>query len=189
MALLLANGSMSSSTSGEGDIRKNLLQADLIECMVALPSQLFTNAQIPACIWFMTKSKKAQDDVRDRSGETLFIDARNLGYMETRVLRDFAGEDIAKIVDAFRNWKRGVDYEDEPGFCKSAMLEEIGKHGYVLMPGPYVGVPEEEDHGEPFADKIQCLTTELAAQFDEAERLQENITRSMNGLGFLLHSD
>jgi len=185
MALLLANGSMSSTISGEGDIRKNLLQADLVECMVALPSQLFTNAQIPACIWFLTKNKKAQDDVRDRSGETLFIDARDLGYMKTRVLRDFAAEDIAKIVDAFRNWKLGADYEDEAGFCKSAMLEEIAKHDYVLTPGRYVGAPEEEDDGEPFAEKMQRLTAELSEQFAQSAEFEQAIRTNLASLGFL----
>ena len=138
MALLLANGSMSSNTSGEGGIRKALLEADLVECMVALPGQLFTNTQIPACIWFLTKNKKPRAGFVDRTGKVLFIDARNLGYMKDRVLRDFTPEDTEKIAGTFQKWKRDDGYEDEAGFCKSASLEEIAKHDYVLtllLPG------------------------------------------------------
>ena len=118
MGLLLANGSMSSNTGGEGEIRKRLLEENQVECMVALPGQLFTNTQIPACIWFLTKNKKARNGCRDRSGEVLFIDARNLGYMKDRVLRDFTPDDIRKIADTFHNWKAGDGYEDVAGFCK-----------------------------------------------------------------------
>ncbi len=151
MALLLANGSMSSNTSGEGEIRMALLQADLVECMVALPGQLFTNTAIPACIWFLTKNKKPRADFADRTGKVLFIDARNLGYMKDRVLRDFTVEDKEKIAGTFRRWKRDDGYADEAGFCKSATLEEIAKHDYVLTPGRYVGAADTEDDGEPFA--------------------------------------
>ncbi len=184
MALLLANGSMSSNTSGEGDIRKNLLEADAVECMVALPGQLFTNTQIPACIWFLTKSKKARGDFRDRSGETLFIDARDVGYMKDRVLRDFTDDDITRIATTFHNWKRGKNYEDTPGFCKSATLEEIAAHDYVLTPGRYVGAAEVEDDGEPFADKMERLTKELGAAFKESATLEEQIKKNLERLGY-----
>lgn len=184
MALLLANGSMSSSTSGEGEIRKNLLEADLVECMVALPGQLFTNTQIPACIWFLTKNKKGGNDLRDRSGETLFIDARNLGYMKDRVLRDFTPEDIEKIAATFRNWRRGTGYEDEPGFCKSGTLQEIAAHDYVLTPGRYVGAAETEEDDEPFADKMARLTADLREQFAQSAELEERIKKNLEGLGY-----
>ncbi len=186
MALLLANGSMSSNTSGEGDIRKKLIEADLVECMVALPGQLFTNTQIPACIWFLTKNKKARGDFRDRSGEILFVDARNLGYMKDRVLRDFADEDTGKIVGTFHNWKRGTDYEDEAGFCKSVKLEGLASHDFVLTPGRYVGASEEEDDGEPFADKIQRLTAELNEQFVQSAELETRIRKNLGRLGLKL---
>ena len=189
LGLLLANGSMSSNTNNEGDIRKTLIEKDLVECMVALPGQLFTNTQIPACIWFLTKSKKAGTDKggrkhRDRSGETLFIDARNLGYMKDRVLRDFTPDDIAKVADTFRNWKSGEDYEDVAGFCKSASLADITKHDFVLTPGRYVGAAAEEDDGEPFADKMARLTGQLKEQFEESERLEGQIKENLAGLGF-----
>jgi type I restriction enzyme M protein len=150
MALLLANGSMSSNSSGEGDIRRALVEADLVECMVALPGQLFTNTQIPACIWFLTRNKKPQGKYRSRSGQTLFIDARKLGFMVDRVLRGFTAADIEKIAGTFRNWKRGADYQDVAGFCKSAELKLIQQHDCVLTPGRYVGAEEVEDDGEPF---------------------------------------
>lgn len=180
MALLLANGSMSSNTSGEGEIRETIVKADLVECMVALPGQLFTNTQIPACIWFLTKTKKklgrGAAAFRDRTGEVLFIDARKLGYMVDRVLWAFTDEDTAQIVSTFHAWKRDKDaYADIPGFCKSASLDEIAEHGYVLTPGRYVGAEEVEDDGVPFAEKMEGLTRELATQFHESEKLQAMI--------------
>ncbi len=196
MALLLANGSMSSNTSGEGDIRRRLVEDDLIECMVALPGQLFTNTQIPACIWLLTKDKSGglspnKVKKRARRGEVLFIDARQLGYMKDRVLRDFTTEDIRKISDTFHSWQRGEEhfgtaYEDVPGFCKAATLEEIKKHDFVLTPGRYVGAPELEDDGEPFAEKMARLTTQLKAQFEESDRLAAEIKRNLGGLGYEL---
>ena len=174
MALLLANGSMSSNTKGEGDIRETIVKADLVECMVALPGQLFTNTQIPACIWFLTKTKQKRGRgaaaFRDRAGEVLFIDARKLGYMVDRVLRAFTDEDTARIVSTFHAWKRDKDaYEDIPGFCYSAKLDEIAEHGHVLTPGRYVGAEEVEDDGVPFAEKLEGLTRELATQFHESD--------------------
>ena len=183
MGLLLANGSMSSNSGGEGEIRKALVEADLVECMLALPGQLFSNTQIPACVWFLTKSKKAKGEFRDRSGETLFIDARNLGYMKDRVLRDFSEEDSAKIAGAFQGWKRGKDYADEAGFCFSAKLEDIQKADFVLTPGRYVGAAEEEDDGEPFAEKFTRLKAELDAQFAESAELESKIKANLEGLG------
>jgi len=184
MALLLANGSMSSNTKGEGDIRKALVEADLVECMLALPGQLFTNTQIPACVWFLTKSKKARGKYRDRSGELLFIDARQLGFMKDRVLRDFAKEDLEKISGTFKAWKRGEGYADVKGFCKSASLEEIAAHGHVLTPGRYVGAEDVEDDGEPFGEKMARLVKELEEQFEESARLEKEIRKNLKGLGY-----
>ena len=193
MALLLANGSMSSNTNNEGEIRKALIEADLIECMVALPGQLFTNTQIPACIWFLTRSKSgnpsptgrgAGERVRDRKGETLFIDARNLGYMKDRVLRDFALEDIRKIADTFHAWKKGENYADEAGYSKAANLEYIKKHDYVLTPGRYVGAAEQEADSELFEEKMARLTAQLNEQFGESARLEVVIRENLARLGY-----
>ena len=186
MALLLANGSMSSNTGGEGDIRKSLIENDLVECMVALPGQLFTNTQIPACIWFLTKNKKERNGYRDRSKEILFIDARKKGYMKDRVLRDFFVEDVREIADTYLNWKKGEGYEDIKGFCKSAKLEEIEKHDFVLTPGRYVGIKDEEDDGEPFEEKMKRLTTELSEQFLQSATLEAEIKKNLAGLGYEL---
>ncbi|CDT99450.1 N-6 DNA methylase [Vibrio parahaemolyticus] len=195
-ALLLANGSMSSSTNNEGEIRASLIENDLVECMVALPGQLFTNTQIPACIWFLTKNKKARTDkagrkLRDRKGEVLFIDARNLGYMKDRVLRDFTRDDIQKVADLYHAWKtgeevNGVAYEDQAGFCKSATLAEIKKHDFVLTPGRYVGAADEEDDGIPFAEKMTTLTEKLSEQFAESAKLETEIKKNLMGLGYEL---
>lgn len=184
MALLLANGSMSSNTNNEGEIRKALIEADLVECMVALPGQLFTNTQIPACIWFLTRNKSARNSTRDRRGETLFIDARNLGYMKDRVLRDFAPEDTRKIADTFHAWKKGENYADEAGFSKAAKLEDIKKHDYVLTPGRYVGAAEQEADGEQFEDKMRRLTAQLDEQFGESARLVAVIRENLARLGY-----
>ena len=188
MALLLANGSMSGTSGGEGEIRRQLVEADLVECMVALPGQLFTNTQIPACIWILTKHKSARDGLRARHGEVLFLDARDVGYMADRVLRAFTDEDREKIAGTFRNW-RGTgdgDYEDVPGFCKSATLDEIASHSHVLTPGRYVGAAEAEDDGEPFEEKMQRLTAELREQFAESAKLEAAIKTNLEGLGHAL---
>ena len=161
-----------------------------MECMVALPGQLFTNTQIPACIWFLTKDKAngmvRNEKKRDRREEFLFIDARNLGFMRDRVLRDFTNDDIAKIADTFHAWQRGEGYEDVAGFCKSASLDEIKKHDFVLTPGRYVGAQEQEDDGEPFAEKMTRLTGQLREQFAESDRLEVEIKRNLGGLGYEL---
>ncbi|NOI15845.1 type I restriction-modification system subunit M [Vibrio hepatarius] len=195
-ALLLANGSMSSTTNNEGEIRAALVENDLVECMVALPGQLFTNTQIPACIWFLTKNKKARTDksgrkLRDRKGEVLFIDARNLGYMKDRVLRDFTLDDIQKVADLYHAWKtgdevNGVAYDDQAGFCKSATLADIKKHDFVLTPGRYVGAAEELDDGVPFAEKMTTLTAKLSEQFAESITLEAEIKKNLAGLGYEL---
>ncbi|MGS6584959.1 class I SAM-dependent DNA methyltransferase [Vibrio diabolicus] len=195
-ALLLANGSMSSTTNNEGEIRAALVENDLVECMVALPGQLFTNTQIPACIWFLTKNKKARTDksgrkLRDRKGEVLFIDARNLGYMKDRVLRDFTQDDIQKVADLYHAWKtgdevNGVAYEDQAGFCKSATLADISKHDFVLTPGRYVGAAEELDDGVPFAEKMAVLTAKLSEQFAESATLEAEIKKNLVELGYEL---
>jgi type I restriction enzyme M protein len=184
MGLLLANGSMSSNTNTEGAIRKALVEQDLVECMVALPGQLFTNTQIPACIWFLTRNKMARNGFRDRSGKVLFIDARKLGYMKDRVLRDFTREDIERIAGSFHGWRKGEGYADEAGFCKAATLEEIAGHDHVLTPGRYVGAADEEEDGEPFADKMERLTAQLGSQFAESARLEEQIKKNFVSMGY-----
>ena len=183
---VLANGSMSSNQSREGDIRKNLIEADLVDCMVALPGQLFYSTQIPACLWFLSRNRR-NGKYRDRQGEILFIDARKLGFMVDRTHRDFAPEDIARIARAYHAWRgeEGADdYEDVPGFCKSASLEEVRKHGYVLTPGRYVGAEVQEDDGEPFAEKMQRLTAQWREQQAEGVRLDEAIAENLEKLGF-----
>ncbi|RIJ42659.1 class I SAM-dependent DNA methyltransferase [Pontibacter oryzae] len=184
MGLLLSNGSMSSTTSGEGEIRESVLKADLVECMVALPGQLFTNTQIPACIWFLTKNKESSDSKRDRSGEVLFIDAREKGYMKDRVLRDFTEKDIADIADVFHAWQTGKGYEDVLSFCKSVKLEEIVKNEYILTPGRYVGSAETKGDVEPFDEKMKRLTGELKTHFDASDRLEQLIKEQLGGLGY-----
>ncbi|NQY84976.1 MAG: type I restriction-modification system subunit M [Alcanivorax sp.] len=188
MALLLANGSMSSNTNNEGEIRKRLVEEDLVECMVALPGQLFTNTQIPACIWFLTRDKAngmvRSEKKRDRRKELLFIDVRKLGFMRGRVLRDFTKGDIAKIVDTFHAWQRGDGYEDIPGFCKSASLDEIKREDFVLTPGRYVGAQGQEEDDEPFAEKMARLTMHLREQFAQSNRLEAEIKLNLGGLGY-----
>jgi type I restriction enzyme M protein len=188
MALLLANGSMSSNTNNEGEIRKQLIEQDYVECMVALPGQLFTNTQIPACIWFLTKDKangfNLDKKKRDRRGQFLFIDARQLGYMKDRVLRDFALDDIKKVADTFHAWQQGEGYEDVPGFCYSASLEDIREHEHVLTPGRYVGAEEQSEDSEAFADKMARLTAQLSEQFLESAKLEGEIKKNLAGLGY-----
>jgi len=189
LGLLLANGSMSSNTNTEGDIRKAIIDADLVECMLALPGQLFTNTQIPACVWFLTRNKGPSSGAkkggkRDRRGQTLFIDARKLGYMKDRVLRDFSDEDIAKIAGTFHAWQKSESYADMAGFCKSATIKDIAKNDYVLTPGRYVGAAEQEDDDEPFEDRMKRLTSTLFAQFEEGKKLEKEIRKNLAGLGY-----
>ncbi len=189
LGLLLANGSMSSTTNNEGAIRRSLIENDLVECMVALPGQLFTNTQIPACIWFLTKNKQGRTSAAgrqlvDRRGKVLFIDARNLGYMKDRVMRDFTQDDLNTVTDTFHHWQTDTDYEDQAGFCKSAELAELEKHDFVLTPGRYVGAAPEEDDGEPFAEKMARLTGQLKGQFEASAKLEKEIKANLVGLGY-----
>jgi type I restriction enzyme M protein len=183
---VLANGSMSSNQSGEGEIRKNIIEADLVDCMIALPGQLFYSTQIPACLWFVTRDKK-NHKFRDRRGQTLFIDARKMGSLIDRVHRDLTDEDIARIASTYHAWRGEKDvgsYADVPGFCKSASLEEIRKNGFVLTPGRYVGAEDVVDDGEPFEEKMGRLTRRLGEQFAESKRLKGEIVANLKGLGY-----
>ncbi len=178
---VLANGSMSSNTSGEGDIRQRLVEADLVDCMVALPGQLFYTTQIPVCLWFLARNK-SNGKFRDRRRETLFVDARKLGHLVDRTHRELSDADLARITAAYHAWrgeKEAGDYADVPGFCKSTATNEIAAHGYVLTPGRYVGAEEAEDDGEPFEAKLSRLTAKLEEQFAESSRLQELIRASL----------
>ncbi len=197
---VLANGSMSSNTSGEGDIRKAIIEADLVDCMIALPGQLFYTTPIPACLWFLTRNKRrtplsrpngrgAGGEGRDRRGQTLFIDARKLGHLIDRTHRELSDEEITRIAGAYHAWRGALregagEYQDVPGFCKSATLEEIAAHGYVLTPGRYVGAEEAEDDDEPFDDKMKRLTAKLEEQFKESARLERAIQENFRRLGY-----
>ena len=184
---VLANGSMSSNQSGEGEIRKSLIEAGLVDCMVALPGQLFYSTQIPACLWFLARSRQG-GAYRDRREEVLFIDARKLGRMVDRTHRELTDEDIARIADIYHAW-RGEDgageYTDVPGFCKSPSLDEVRKHGHVLTPGRYVGAAPQEDDGEPFDQKMARLTAQWREQQAGAARLDAAIEANLKALGFL----
>ena len=181
---VLANGSMSSGQSNEGEIRKNIVEAGLVDCIIALPGQLFRSTQIPACLWFLRKDRGAGET---QPGATLFIDARKLGHMTDRTHRDLSAADIARVADAYHAWRGGDDagdYADAPGFCKSATLEEIRKHGHVLTPGRYVGAEPQPDDGEPFADKMARLSAQWREQQAEAQRLDSAIADNLATLGF-----
>jgi type I restriction enzyme M protein len=183
---VLANGSMSSNQSGEGEIRKNMVEADLVDCMVALPGQLFYSTQIPVCLWFLTRNKKDKR-FRTRTGETLFIDARNQGSMIDRVHRELTAEDLTKIAGTYHAWRGDKDsakYEDVAGFCKASTTEEIAEHGHVLTPGRYVGATEVEDDGEPFEEKMRRLVGELNEQFAQSTELEAAIRSNLEGLGY-----
>ncbi len=181
---VLANGSMSSNTSGEGVIRKNIVETDLVDCMVALPNQLFYNTMIPACLWFVSRDKK-NHKFRNRQGQILFIDARNMGKMIDRRHRELTEEEISKIAAAYHAWRgEGGKYEDIKGFCKSAVLEEIKKHDYIITPGRYVGTAEVEEDDEAFEEKMKRLTSELAEQFKESAKLETEIKKNLKGIGY-----
>ncbi len=209
---VLANGSMSSNQSGEGDIRRALIEADLVDCMVALPGQLFYSTQIPVCLWFLAKNKNAdaKRGFRERRQKTLFIDARKLGTLIDRVHRELTDADLEKITSTYHAWRgdgvsRGGaenaegkktsseslrasasprEYSDIPGFCKSATTAEIAAHGHVLTPGRYVGAEEVEDDGDPFEEKMPRLVAELKAQFAESAKLESAIRANLKGLGY-----
>lgn len=183
---VLANGSMSSNQSGEGEIRKAIIEADLVDCMVALPGQLFYSTQIPVCLWFLARDKR-NGRFRDRRKQTLFIDARKLGTLIDRVHRELTDEDIARIADTYHAWrgdKKAGQYEDIPGFCKSAKAADIATHRFVLTPGGYVGAEDIADDDEPFAEKMQRLTATLAEQFAESATLEKAITSNLKELGY-----
>ena len=181
---VLANGSMSSNKSNEGEIRKSLIEAKLVDCMVALPGQLFTTTQISACLWFLARNRR-NGKYRDRRGEILFIDARDMGSLIDRTQRELSDEEIARIADTYHTWREGrEDYEDTPGFCKSATLEEIRSHGYVLTPGRYVGAKPQDDDDEPFEEKMLRLSAEWREQQSEASRLDAAIGANLRQLGF-----
>ncbi|WP_163993269.1 type I restriction-modification system subunit M [Pyxidicoccus caerfyrddinensis] len=188
---VLANGSMSSQQSGEGEIRKALVDADLVDCMVALPGQLFYSTQIPVCLWFLARDKKnglggRGKKMRNRQHETLFIDARKLGSMIDRVHRELSDEDIAKIADTYHRWRGDGSgrYADVAGYCKSATTEEIRANQHVLTPGRYVGAEEEEEDGEPFDEKMKRLVAQLGEQFTEGARLEQVIRETLRRLGY-----
>ncbi len=184
-AFVMANGSMSSNQSGEGEIRKALVEAEhggLVDCVIALPGQLFYTTQIPVCVWILARDRR-NHKFRDRSGEILFVDARNMGEMTDRTHRTLRDEDIAKISEAYHNWRnKEGKYTDVPGFCKAASLDEIRKHGHVLTPGRFVGTQELEDDGEPFAEKMSRLISLLYEQQAEGATLDATITTSLRKL-------
>lgn len=185
-AFVLANGSMSSNQSGEGEIRKAIIEADLVDCMIALPSQLFYTTQIPACLWFVTRNK-GNGKFRDRRKQTLFIDARKMGSLVDRIHRELSDEEVTKIGWTYHAWRGEKDagkYADVPGFCKSATAEEISTHGYILTPGRYVGAEQVEDDDEPFDEKLKRLTATLGEQFKESAKLEKAIAANLKDLGF-----
>jgi len=186
---VLANGSLSSNTGGEGAIRRTLVEADLVDCIVAMPPQLFYTTQIPVCLWFLARDKSG-GRFRNRRGETLFIDARKIGHMMDRTHRDLSEEDVDRITRAYHAWRGEPDagaYEDVPGFCKSATLEEISTHGHVLTPGRYVGSEAVEDDGEPFDEKMRRLAARWRGQQAEAQRLDAAIEANLKSLGYAIN--
>ncbi|KQC02020.1 class I SAM-dependent DNA methyltransferase [Pedobacter sp. Hv1] len=180
MATVLSNGSLSSNTSGEGEIRRNFIENDLVDCIVALPKQLFYNTGIPACIWIMRREKSQHHK------EVLFIDASLMGFMKDRVHRELGDEDLGLITQTYHNWRKGGNYHNVKGFCKSATIEEIEKHSYVLTPGRYVGLEAVEDDGIPFSDKMEALTTTLKTQMDKEADLNDEIAAQLAKIGFAL---
>lgn len=176
LGMVLANGSLSSQTSGEGAIRKNIVDDDLVEGIIAMPGQLFYSTQIPVSLWIINKSK-------NQSGKTLFVDAREMGTMVTRKLREFTDEDIAKVAGAFDAFREGT-FEPEKGFSAEATIEDIAKQDYILTPGRYVGIADVEEDDEPFEDKMKRLTGELSELFEESDRLQEQIKKNLEAIGY-----
>lgn len=182
---VLANGSMSTSTVAELEIRKNLIEQDLVECIVTLPGQLFYSTQIPVCIWFLTRNK-AKNGKKERKGEILFIDARKIGSMATRTLKEFSAEDINQIANVYHAWRgtNDQDYKDVAGFCKVATLDEVREHEYILTPGRYVGLEAAEEDSEPFEEKMDRLTSELSEQFIKSKKLEDQIRKALEGIGY-----
>jgi type I restriction enzyme M protein len=189
--VVLANGSMSSNQSGEGEIRKAMIEADVVDCMVALPGQLFYSTQIPACLWFLARDKSkgrvGKATLRDRRGQVLFIDARKMGVLVDRTRRELTDEEVQKIANTYQAWRgeqEAGEYADVAGFCKSASLEDIRKHGHVLTPGRYVGAEEQADDGEPFTEKMARLSAQWREQRDQAAKLDAAIEANLKHLGF-----
>lgn len=185
--VVLANGSMSSNQSGEGDIRKAMLEADVVDCMVLLPGQLFYSTQIPACLWFLARNKQPGGGLRDRRGEVLFIDARKMGELVDRTRRELTDEEVQKIADTYHAWRGEKDageYDDVAGFCKSASIEDIRKHDYVLTPGRYVGAAEQEGDGEPFDEKMARLFSQWREQQAVSAKLDAAIEANLKELGY-----
>lgn len=176
ISMVLANGSLSSQTSGEGEIRKKIIEADLVDCIVAMPSQLFYTTQIPVSLWFLSRNKQQKE-------KTLFIDARNMGTMVSRKLRVMTEDDIAKIAKAYNAYTDGM-LEDVKGFCATATTEEIAKQDYILTPGRYIGIAEQEDDGEPFEEKMARLTGELSELFRQSHALEEEIRKNLGAIGY-----
>lgn len=187
--VVLANGSMSSTQSGEGDIRREMVEKDVVDCMVALPGQLFYSTQIPACLWFLARNKNPGSDWRDRRGEVLFIDARKLGVLVDRTRRELSDSDVQRIADTYHAWRgepNAAEYQDVSGFCKSASLEAIREHGHVLTPGRYVGTEDMEDDNGSFEERMTRLTTALGEQLAESANLQITMREQLRLIGFPL---
>ena len=188
--VVLANGSMSSEIATEGEIRKAMIEADLVDCMVALPSQLFYNTQIPACLWFLARNKTETTKFRNRTNEILFIDARELGTMISRKQKELSEKDIAQISDTYHNWRNKekfeTDYKDIAGFCKSATIEDVRKNNYILTPGRYIDFKEAEEDGVAFDEKMGALTLLLKEQMQKANELDEAIKLNLAKIGFKL---
>lgn len=184
--IVLANGAMTTNSGNEGEIRKKMIQEGVVDCMVALPTQLFFNTQIPACLWFLSRNR-TNHKFRNRSNEILFIDARNLGQMISRKNKMLSDEDIVKISGTYHGWRniKGT-YEDVPGFCKAASLEEVEANNFVLTPGRYVGAEDLEDDGIPFEEKVATITSSLAEQFAKSNELQERIKSNLAKIGIEL---
>ena len=174
--MVLANGSLSSQSGGEGEIRKNIINADLVDCIVAMPTQLFYTTQIPVSLWFLSKNKK-------QKGKTLFIDARKMGTMVSRKNRELTNEDIAKIASTYNAYCDGT-LTDEKGFCAIASMEDIAKQDYILTPGRYVGIEDQEDDGEPFEEKMTRLSSELCELFKQSHKLEEEIRKRLGAIGY-----
>jgi type I restriction enzyme M protein len=183
--IVLANGSMSTGTGTEGEIRKNLVEADVLDCMISLPGQLFFNTQIPACIWLLAKDKSGKDGKRSRKGEVLFIDARNLGEMVGRTQKAFSQKDIEAIANTYHQWRTlNGDYEDESGYCKSAEMDDIRYHEHILTPGRYVGARELDTNGDDLGRIISSSTIEIKALFKETDQLKGSLLESLREMGY-----
>ena len=180
----MANGAMTTGNAGERNVREHMITKGIIDCIVQLPDKLFLTTGIPACLFILSKNRDGKDGVhRERRNEILFIDARKLGTMVTRKLRAFSDDDIAKVADAYHQWRNvGGNHQDVDGFCKSAILEEVEQQKYVLTPGRYVGTEDEEDDGIPFEEKMEHLTSKLKEQFKLSNELQEKILLNLESM-------